>query len=153
MLKGNNMMNKIRAALLGALCAGFMVSAVHPAGVLQQYTPVNSAPYQWNPLGYSQFSVTGAAIANLVGGAVAGTPTQISGLTAIPANASCATIIVETASIRWRDDGTAPTASIGIPWTFNGTNTNTPLVYCGTLANFQIIALSGTPVVNVYFTQ
>lgn len=144
----------MRKILLGAVAAGLMATAAYAAGALQQYTPVNSAPYVWNRLGYSQFSITGAAVANLAGVAVSGSPTQTAGtIAAIPANAACALIQVSTAAIRWRDDGTAPTSTVGMPW-LNTTTINTPLRYCSDdLTKFQVIAVSGTPVLDVYFTQ
>jgi hypothetical protein len=45
---------------------------------------------------------------------------QISTLTAsigltVPVGATMALIVPETQGIRWRDDGTAPTASVGMP--------------------------------------
>jgi hypothetical protein len=51
------------------------------------------------PRGYQQLTVSTVAI----------------GLT-VPKNANCALILVETDSIRWRDDGTDPTDSVGMLW-------------------------------------
>jgi hypothetical protein len=149
---------------LASLAVGgvLRVSAPAIAGGPQTYTPVNTAPYTWHSLGYAQFTITSTAVANLGGAAVTGTPTNTAGtLAAIPAVCSlsgsgcCAAVTIETAAIRWRDDGTAPTASVGTPWTYYTAGTPTqPYIYCGeTLANFQMIALSGTPVLNVEFFQ
>ena len=49
------------------------------------------------PVGYQQLSVTNTAVA----------------LT-IPLNANRALIVVEDAAVRWRDDGTDPTATVGV---------------------------------------
>ena len=64
----------------------------------------------------------------------------------IPPGATAAFISVETANIRYRDDGAAPTTSVGqiVP---SATN----LFYSGTLSAMQIIAVSGSPVVDVSF--
>lgn len=88
-------------------------------------------PLKLTPLGYSQIAATGAA-------ATLGT---------IPAGANMAVISVETAAIRWRDDGTPPTASIGMPIAAAAA----PLDYYGNLGAFEIIAQTGSPVVNVNF--
>ena len=53
----------------------------------------------------------------------------------------------ETASVRYRDDGGAPTASIGSEVIF-GQN---PFLYTGTLSALQFIAASGSPLLNVSF--
>lgn len=50
------------------------------------------------PLGYQQITTLSAAV----------------GLT-IPDGAAYAVIIAETQAVRWRDDGTAPTATVGQP--------------------------------------
>lgn len=57
------------------------------------------SPLQYTPLGYAQATV----------GAVA------AGLPSIPSRAKRAVITIETNGVRWRDDGTAPTAAVGHP--------------------------------------
>lgn len=86
------------------------------------------------PLGYCQLTATGAAaqISTCSGG--------------IPVRTVWAVMCVETANIRWRDDGTAPTATVGMPL-----NAGACFYYSGTMAAFQIIAQSGSPVVNISF--
>lgn len=77
------------------------------------------------------------------------------GLTAsYPASASIgrqgipnyAIISVDGASARWRDDGTAPTSSVGMPLPIN-----TNLFYDGELGKFQIIAVATSSNVNISF--
>lgn len=68
------------------------------------------------------------------------------GLT-FPSGANLALIAADTAAVRWRDDGTVPTASIGIPLS----NTGAPLEYSGPLANIKFIALTGSPVLNISY--
>ena len=54
-----------------------------------------------------------------------------SGLSAKP---SFALIICETQAIRWRDDGVAPTATVGMPLA-----TGVPLQYDGDITNIRFI--------------
>ena len=55
-----------------------------------------------NPLGYRQLTVstTAVGLANATGG--------------IPAGATRAVVQVEAQPVRWRDDGSAPTLSVGV---------------------------------------
>jgi hypothetical protein len=89
------------------------------------------------PLGYCQLTASGTAalISTCSGG--------------IPARTVWAIVVVETANIRWRDDGTAPTASVGMP--LGPTAAAAALTYSGTMSAFEIIAVSGSPVVNISF--
>ena len=66
-----------------------------------------------------------------------------SGLTP-PAGATLA-VIVSAASFTWRDDGTAPTAAIGMVWP-----ANVPLYYGGPLGAIQVIQATGTINVSYY---
>jgi hypothetical protein len=67
------------------------------------------------PLGYQQISAaTLASATNLT----------------VPTGAVLAIIRCETANVRWRDDGTAPTASVGMPMT----PTDEPFRYTANLA-------------------
>lgn len=86
------------------------------------------------PLGYCQLTASGSAalISTCSGG--------------IPARTAWAVLCIETANIRWRDDGTAPTASVGMP-----VNAGACIYYSGTMATFQIISQSGSPIVNISF--
>lgn len=88
--------------------------------------------YVFTPLGYQQISATTLASA-----------TNLSP----PDGARVADIQVDTATVRYRDDGTAPTTAIGIQL-FNGL---APLSYSGNLAAIQFIAVSGSPVLNVTY--
>lgn len=64
----------------------------------------------------------------------------------IPTGATMAYISVETAAVRYRDDGAAPTATVGQPIAVAGN-----LFYAGTLTAMQLIAQTGSPVVDVSF--
>lgn len=80
------------------------------------------------PLGYAQASVT----------AVQALPT-------VPANTVTA-LVVPRAPVRWRDDGTNPTASAGMYLA-----ADQPLEYRGNLAAFRMVSVSGAAEVNVSF--
>ena len=67
------------------------------------------------------------------------------GLTA-PGGATIAQICVENANVRYRDDGTAPTASSGMPVTAGSC-----FAYSGPLSVVQFIAQAGSPILDVSF--
>jgi hypothetical protein len=84
----------------------------------------------YDPLGYQQLAANSTAQALTV-----------------PAGANCALFAVETANVRWRDDGVAPTTSAGMPIVAGAA----PFFYSGTLSALQFIAESGSPLVNVSY--
>lgn len=92
------------------------------------------------PLGYCQFTASGTATT-----LAAASPTSTTTCT-VPVRTAWATICVETAAIRWRDDGTAPTTSVGMP-----VAAATCFYYNGLFSALSIIAQTGSPVVNVSF--
>src|SRR5262252_4861460 len=60
-------------------------------------------------------------------------------------NANFAVITAESQSLRWRDDGTAPTASVG-----NLIVTGTaPFEYFGNLSGLQLIGAAGGAIANI----
>jgi hypothetical protein len=65
----------------------------------------------------------------------------------IPPGATMAYLQAESANVRYRDDGTVPTASIGnlILSTTSG------IFYAGTLSNVEVIAAAGSPILDVAF--
>ncbi len=67
------------------------------------------------------------------------------GLTA-PAGATIATICVESASVRFRDDGATPTATIGAP-----VAAGSCFQYSGPLGAIQFVAQSGSPTLDVLY--
>jgi hypothetical protein len=64
----------------------------------------------------------------------------------VPPGATLAFLTAETANIRWRDDGVAPTSSVGMLF-----GSSTDMLYGGTLANIQFIGATGSPVLDVAF--
>lgn len=86
------------------------------------------------PTGFCQATVSTAAL--------------LSTLCNIPAGTKYALISIDTANIRYRDDGVAPTATVGIQLASSAT---TPYWYTAQLSALQVIAVSGSPVINVAF--
>ena len=64
----------------------------------------------------------------------------------VPMGTVWATLCLEVANARWRDDGTAPTTAVGMPLT-----SGQCVKYDGPFGQFQIIAQSGSPVITVAF--
>lgn len=65
----------------------------------------------------------------------------------VPTGANFAIIAADTAAVRWRDDGTPPTATIGM----HLSNTGEPLQYSGPLSSIQFIAETGSPALNISY--
>jgi hypothetical protein len=78
------------------------------------------------PLGFQQISPSAAT------------------LLTVPAGTTLA-VIVSAASFTWRDDGTAPTTTVGMVWP-----ANLPLYYAGQIGALQVINSSGTVNVSYY---
>jgi len=81
------------------------------------------------PLGYQQITSLAAAV----------------GLT-VPAGAQRARIQVETQAVRWRDDGTNPTATVGMRIAVGG-----ELVYEGSLAAIRFIEEAASAKLNISY--
>lgn len=74
--------------------------------------------------------------------------TSLSASTAltVPQGATMALIVPETQGVRWRDDGTAPTASIGMP-----VAAGSFLNYDGNLQNIRFIQQTASATLNVSY--
>ena len=72
-------------------------------------------------------------------------------LLTVPAGAEIAEICVETASVRYRDDGTAPTTSSGVPVFPVSSSQPFCFAYGGPLQRLQFIAVSGSPTLDVVY--
>ena len=57
-----------------------------------------------------------------------------------------ALIVAEGAAVRWRDDNTAPTASVGMPLAIG-----VPLQYDGDLNKIKFIQQAGTGIINISY--
>lgn len=82
------------------------------------------------PLGYQQITSLSAA-------------TKLT----VPAGATTALITAEAQAVRWRDDGTAPTATVGMPLAVG----LLPFQYSGTLINMQFIEQTSGGKINVSY--
>lgn len=71
--------------------------------------------------------------------------TASTGLT-VPASAAMALIQAESQSVRWRDDGTAPTAAIGMIL-----SPGDVLVYNGSLGAIRFIEVAASAKLNVTY--
>jgi hypothetical protein len=65
----------------------------------------------------------------------------------IPSGATMASFQGEAANIRYRDDGAAPTTSIGMI-IISG---QSPFLYSGTLSQIRFIAATGSPILDISF--
>jgi hypothetical protein len=83
----------------------------------------------YTPIGYQQISTLTAAV----------------GLTA-PRGARGAIITVETQGVRWRDDGTNPTAAIGMP-----VAAGTTFEYNGDVTKIKFIEQAASAKLNVAY--
>lgn len=92
-----------------------------------------------HPKGYSQFA-SAAAVRQL------GVDAPSTGATPIPDGAIKALIQPEAQDIKWTDDGTTPTTTIG-----NLLKVNTVLEYEGDLAKFRFIEVAASAKVNVNY--
>lgn len=74
--------------------------------------------------------------------------TSLSAATAltVPTGATAALIVASTQNIRWRDDGTNPTASVGMP-----VLVDTYFTYDGDLSRIRFIEQSSGAVLNVSY--
>jgi hypothetical protein len=88
-------------------------------------------------LGYQQITVLTASTPLTV------PPRDINGLSSTP---TVAIIVPEGQGVRWRDDGTAPTATIGMPLAAGAV-----LVYDGDLTRIRFIQQAATATLNVSY--
>ena len=74
--------------------------------------------------------------------------TSLSASTAltVPDGATMALIVPETQAVRWRDDGTAPTATVGMPLAVG-----VSLSYDGNLKNIRFIQQSASAAINISY--
>lgn len=85
------------------------------------------------PKGVKQLTVTTAALLSSVAGG-------------IPAGASQAVIVPEGNAVRWADDGSTPTTSVGMPQA-----ALQPYTFTNDLSALRFIAQSGTAILNIAF--
>jgi hypothetical protein len=100
--------------------------AASPCSIINGVAPI----YLYNSAGTGQYALTVATATHL-------TP---------PATATIAQICVETAGVRYRDDGVAPTSTVGIPLAAGWCGP-----YAGPLSTIQFIAQTGSPTLDVSY--
>ncbi len=88
-------------------------------------------------MGYQQITSLSASTALTV------PATDTNGMAAEP---TLALIVAETQGVRWRDDGTAPTASVGMPLA-----AGVPLSYDGDLTKIRFIQQAASATINVSY--
>ena len=88
------------------------------------------------PAGYEAISAVSSASAALT------IPAHTQGDT----EAQLALLVIETQAIRWRDDGTSPTAASGTPLAAGAS-----MLYDGDLRTIRIMSQAGTAVVHVNY--
>ena len=88
-------------------------------------------------LGYQQITSLSSATSLTV------PQTDLNGLACKP---SLALITAESQAVRWRDDGIAPTASVGMPLASGGT-----LQYDGDLTKIQFIEQTASAKINISY--
>ena len=124
---------RIRTALAITCLLAAPAAAQTPVRVSGVYTP----------LGYCQITSLVLAVALVSASCSTG---------AVPAGATIIEVCVETAEVRYRDDGTAPTTSLGMPVAPLSSTVPFCYQYAATpLSQLQFIAVSGSPVLDVLF--
>jgi hypothetical protein len=114
-------------AAAGAKVVAGAGGGTSPSDALTQ--SVSLAPNSDTPLGYQRLAALGTA----------------QSLT-VPTGALWAIIRVEAEDVRWRDDGTAPSSTIGMPLAAGET-----MVYRAALAAIQFIQQTSGAILNVVY--
>lgn len=91
--------------------------------------PVTLRPVSATPLGYEQ--IVGLAASTAL---------------TVPGGATSAVIVTESQTVRWRDDGVAPTAAIGMPLLVQQSMT-----YDGDLSAIRFIEAAATATLNIAY--
>lgn len=119
------------ATEIGWVSGGDLVAAsvAHPLPV--SATVEAGAPYQATPKGYQQITGFSGSAATLT----------------VPSGATFAMIGAEGSDCRWRDDGTAPTSSVGMRMYWG----QPPIQFSGDLSALSFLALGSGGVLNVSY--
>lgn len=104
-------------------------------GLLWPATARAQQPYVFTPIGVQQYSSLATA-----------TPLTVPTQPPAPGPPKIIEICVEGAAVRYRDDGTAPTSSVGIP-----VAAGTCFQYAGNIAAIQFIQQSSGAVIDVSY--
>lgn len=90
-------------------------------------------PYAATPKGYQQIASS----------------SSLTPLLTVPSGATYALISTEGSECRWRDDGTSPTTTVGMPFYAGGD----PQVFSGNLATLRFISVSGATTYNISYYE
>lgn len=107
------------------------VSSSNPLPVTGSFSAAATAPYQATAVASSQMGLEVVTATSLT----------------VPATATFALINVEGTNVRWRDDGTAPTASVGFVMYAGAI----PQMFSGDLAAVKFIQTAATATINVAY--
>lgn len=94
------------------------------------------------PMGFVTVAVGPSTAVGFTAGFVTGTTAFV-----VPTGANLVLLVAETGAVRWRDDGTAPTPTAGIPMQ----TSSPPLEYSGDPSAMLFVAVSGTVAVDASF--
>jgi len=89
--------------------------------------------YKLKPRGYQKISAATLAAATAL---------------TVPTAANRALIVAAAAGVAWRDDGTDPTATDGVPISSGGS-----MLYDGDLSAIKFILISGSPILHVAYYE
>jgi hypothetical protein len=110
-----------------------------PVAAQQVLHVVPDGPYF--PVGYCQITSLGSAVNLTTANCASGT---------VPSVATIAVICVETQGIRYRDDGTAPTSSVGMPMPIP-IPSGTCFQYAGSMTAIKLIQQTSSATIDVSF--
>ena len=114
------------------LVAGLAITAFTASTAWGQQLNTASTTQVYQPLGYAQVAAGGLASAVPLPG--------------LPAGARLAQICAEAQAVRYRDDGVAPTAAVGMPIASGGC-----VLYAGQLSAVQVIQQTAGGVLDVSY--
>lgn len=138
----------MKKVMLWAFALTFALGASLMARPLASLTGSVSVCDPWNPNNCLQPGAGGAQVGTFVS---AGTGQYALAVTtnttlSVPLGAKVAQICVETAGVRYRDDGGSPTTTVGIP-----VNAGACFQFAGPLSALQFTAQSGSPTLSVSY--
>lgn len=140
---------KVARLLWSMALAVWLIVLVASSAVAASCTPATS-PNTSGTTANSQLEVQEALCSGSLGGTALGYQqiTSLSASTAltVPVGSTMALICVEATAVRWRDDGVAPTASVGMP-----VAADRCFQYSVSLSAIRFIQQAGGAVLNVNY--